>query len=147
MHPWDEAALERRGRWIGRRSRLSPPIPTHESAGCLFFKAGCSQKGICISERSCFALPLTVFSFCLKAGLLRSAAKGAQRRGDKRQEPLGLISSRFVSAVPVLRQEEPLSKSQAHQKNKRLSRGLRPGHAHQGVQRQRSIWEKPSIRG
>lgn len=44
MHPRHETVLKRRGRWIGRRSRLSPPIPKHESAGSLFSKLAALKK-------------------------------------------------------------------------------------------------------
>lgn len=87
------------------------------------FKAGCSQKGICISERSCFALPLTVFSFCLKAELLHSAAKGA----DCRRQEAG--ASGFDHLSLCLCQPRPLprgtsfkiqgsSKKKAHAKQR-----------------------------
>ena len=44
MHARDEAVLKRRRRWIGQRSRLSPPIPKHESAGSLFSKLAALEK-------------------------------------------------------------------------------------------------------
>lgn len=129
MHPWDKAVLKRRGRWIGHRSRLSPPIPKHESAGSLFSKLAALKKGICISERSCFALPLIVFSFCLKAGLLHSTAKGAEWR---RQEA---GASGFDHFFLCLCQPSPLPrgasfKIQRSSKKRGLSRGMQLGCAH-----------------
>lgn len=88
-----------------------------------------SKKGICISERSCFALPLTVFSFYIKAGFLRRAAKGAERR---RQEA-GAAGFDHFSLCLFPSFAKSLFQNLKLIKTKRLSRGMQLGHAHTRV--------------